>query len=405
MKTIKFLAWIFLLSLISCVKGYEVDNPDPAKDSFAIAEKTSEFGWKLFQEKVKESGDQNVLISPLSIQAALSMALNGANGKTLSEMRSTLGFEDWKVSDINLQTAALRALMENVNQKASLVSANGFFYDPNRVIILDSFIEPLVNQYRAGFLELNFADPSTIHVINDWIKVNTNGKITDLIKEIKDIDIAILINALAFKADWANGFDTRDTKEGMFITRHGTEIPADFIGGKQKFSIGETENFIMVDLPFIDSTFSLSLIKARVEIIDASNWVGSITTSDLWDMWSGLSTQETVLEFPKLELADESDFVETLKSLGIVNAFSDDSADFSRMGQPLSGGNIYIREVSQKAVLKVDEKGAEGAAASAIIYSNESNYTNIRFDHPFVIVLRHIPTQAIVFAGLVNSPS
>jgi serpin B len=405
MKTIKLLAWIFLLSLISCVEGYEVDNPDPAKDSFAITEKTSEFGWKLFQEKVKESGDQNVLISPLSIQVALSMALNGANGKTLSEMRSTLGFEDWKVSDINLQTAGLRALMEDEDQKASLITANGFFYDPNRVIILNSFIEPLVNQYRAGFLELNFEDPSTIPAINDWIKENTNGKINDLLKEIKKEDIAFLINALAFKADWAKGFDPEWTKIGPFITNQGTEIQVEFVSGEQDFSVAKTDDFLMVDLPFVDSTFSLSLIKPQGETFHQINWVSLISAKDLWDMWFNLTTQNTVLEFPKLDLTDESPLEETLQHLGMVEAFSPDSADFSKMGQSRIGKNIYIRKVSHKALLKIDEGGAEGAAAAVVVFSSETSYNSIRFDHPFVIVLRHIPSQAILFAGLVNDPS
>jgi serine protease inhibitor len=75
------------------------------------------------------------------------------------------------------------------------------------------------------------------------------------------------------------------------------------------------------------------------------------------------------------------------------------------LGTPLIGPTIYINTIKHKSVLKVDENGAEGAAVTSIGFATTSAPPSFRFDKPFVIILRHIPTNAMVFTGLVKDPS
>lgn len=400
---------LFICLFVACdknniVKDPEPKDPVPVEDIRVIARMTNDFGWKLFQDVATGVSDENVLISPLSVQTALTMAVNGAKGNTLEEMLTVLGCPGCDVKDLNTQTAQLRVLMEKQGGHATLTSANGFFYDPNRIDVLDSFINVLTSDYRAGFQEYNFAEPATVDKINAWVKDNTAGKIDKILDKISAYDLAFLINALYFKADWAKGLAIEDAP-GVFYTASNTEVPALYVYGDRKFSTAVRQFFRMVDIPFRDSTYSLSFVQATGSVADQPNWVSQLNSSDLKAMWDSLSYGRAIVSFPKLDVEYEIELIEPLKNMGITKAFSDVESDFSNMGQALIGPGIYISKVLHKAVLKVDEKGAEGAAVTSVGFSTNSVPPQFTFNKPFVIVLRHTTTNAILFAGLINGPS
>lgn len=85
--------------------------------------------------------------------------------------------------------------------------------------------------------------------------------------------------------------------------------------------------------------------------------------------------------------------------LGVKDAFSESAADFTNMG------TSFINQIKHKAVLEVDEKGAEGAAVTSIGFALTSVPLVFRFDRPFVVVLRYIPTNALLFTGYVADPA
>lgn len=413
MRNLKFIPYIFLLLLTGCDKS-NIDVQEPVVDvpiidtvrveSFSkIAEMTNDFGWKLFQEVAKGIKESNVLVSPLSVQTALSMAVNGADGATANEMLDVLGCAGCNVKDLNLRTAQLRELMEEQSGHPRLISANGVFYDPDRIDVLESFIQTVTNDYRAGFREYDFGDPSTKDKINQWVLENTDGKIDKIIDKINGNDIAFLINALHFKADWAIGFHPSMTKTGIFTTAQNTEVSVDYVSADHKFTTATRDSFNLVDLPFKDSTYTLSLIQPTENLATQPDWFSHLKASDLRDMWSSMSFKRAIVSFPKLNIEYEEELKDALIRMGIKEAFSEFSANFSNLGQ--SPGRIYMSKVSHKAVLKVDEKGAEGAAVTSVGISYTSSPPVFTYNRPFVIVLRHTSTNTILFAGLVNDPS
>jgi len=401
-----FLAFsFFACEKSNIINDPEIKDPVPVEDVLAIAAMSSDFGWNLFQEVAKCEEEKNVLISPISIQTALSMAVNGADGETPNEMLAVLGCAGCDVKDINKQTADLRILMEEQSGHPSLTSANGFFYDQNRIEVLESFVQTLVDDYRAGFQTYDFADPATVGKINGWVKDNTGGKIDGIIDEIGSLDLAFLINALHYKADWATGFSMELTHDATFTTADNRDITVSFVSADRNFSTVGRQYFRMVDIPFKDSTYTLSFVQPVGSMADNADWVRELASSDLKDMWSNLSYDRAIVNFPKLDLAYDIGLIDALKSLDMNKAFSEFEADFSNLGHALIGPVIYISKVRHKAVLKVDEKGAEGAAVTSVTFGTTSLPPTFTFDRPFAIVLRHTATNAILFAGLVNDPS
>lgn len=67
-----------------------------------------------------------------------------------------------------------------------------------------------------------------------------------------------------------------------------------------------------------------------------------------------------------------------------------------------------ITDVLHKATITVDEKGTEAAAATAVIVGVTSAMPEdpimLTIDRPFMFLIRHQPTNTILFMGRVVQP-
>ncbi len=100
------------------------------------------------------------------------------------------------------------------------------------------------------------------------------------------------------------------------------------------------------------------------------------------------------------ELADKYD------ALGMVDAFSESAADFSRMSDV---EKLMISDVLHKAFVEVNEEGTEAAAATAVMIQPTSALVprpDPRFhaDHPFIFLIRDQQTGAVLFMGRLSAP-
>lgn len=101
------------------------------------------------------------------------------------------------------------------------------------------------------------------------------------------------------------------------------------------------------------------------------------------------------------------EFKKPLAELGMPLAFDPGKADFSGMtGAP----DLYISQVFHKAFVAIDEKSTEAAAATAVVMKlrsapmPEDAPVEFRADHPYLVLLRHERTGAILFMGRVAQP-
>jgi len=91
---------------------------------------------------------------------------------------------------------------------------------------------------------------------------------------------------------------------------------------------------------------------------------------------------------------------EILIDMGMKEAF--EFADFSNMGTFM--GSPYLSRVLHDTFLKIDEKGAEGGAVTAVGVAAESAPPTIEFNRPFVFIIRHVETNTPVFIGKLGNP-
>jgi serpin B len=100
----------------------------------------------------------------------------------------------------------------------------------------------------------------------------------------------------------------------------------------------------------------------------------------------------------------EYELSDPLKALGMTAAFG--RADFS--GMSTGPEQFDISAVIHKAYADVNEEGTEAAAATAVVVRTASAVTRplvFRADHPFLFLIRHVPTNTILFLGREENPS
>lgn len=395
MKSLFFLLIIVIVS--SCQKAdLTDDNLQLIKDVSPISTMNNEMAWDIFKEEVISNPKKNILISPLSIQTALSMALNGAGTMTLDEMRKLMYCDGCDPNLINEQQQKLAILLSKRSGHPTVTISNSYFYDKTRINLNQSFQKSLESFYNCSFRPESFGNEvQSLENINNWVKSSTNGKIDKILEKITQYDVAFLINALHFKADWLTGFDPRMSSKNTFTKADGSKINTDFVNGDVNLPFAFQGDFMIADIPFRDTTFSLSLIAST------NNSSPKSLTKDVYkNLLAELKSGRIMISFPKMKLSYENNLIPSLQKLGMKSAFSENSADFKGMGT--ASKNIFINQFLHKTVLEVDEKGAEGAAVTSIGFGVTSVPPTLLFNKPFYVVLRHIQTNAILFIAYVS---
>ncbi|MCK5689773.1 serpin family protein, partial [Myxococcota bacterium] len=110
------------------------------------------------------------------------------------------------------------------------------------------------------------------------------------------------------------------------------------------------------------------------------------------------------LKLPKVEFETEMGLVPTMKSLGMIDAFTG-AADFT--GIRASGG-LMITDIFHKAFVKIDEEGTEAAAATAVVVGETSapmGEVDFFFERPYIFLIQDNSTGAVLFMGRVMNPA
>ena len=190
----------------------DYERPVPAED---MNEAYADFSVELFKRSL--TAGENSLISPASVEFALVMALNGADGDTLTEMLTVL-CPGATTEEINAFVADLNSMLT--------YSSGSEFYVANSVWSNETILGDCLNETYANTLKEDMNaeahmlpfDAKAVDEINDWVDENTDGMITELLKEIPPDAAMYLINAMTFDAKWSEAYEEYQIREGEVFT-------------------------------------------------------------------------------------------------------------------------------------------------------------------------------------------
>jgi len=408
MKRLKFFGTsipLILVMITACEDSQPLDAKTNGelilrKKSSEIIKLNQSFAFQLFREVCNTSKKDNIMISPLSVSYALGMTYNGAASATLEAFNDVLHFEDLTPAEVNESYKDLMDQMVRLDPQVKFSIANSIWYDRG-FPVLQEFISTNKTWFDAAVRELNFAEPSSVDIINSWIESKTNDKIKDMLDQIPADAVMYLINAVYFNGSWKYRFDKNRTQTGAFYREDGTKIQTQFMKIKKVFNCKFNEDFRAVELPYGDSTFSmLVFVPAGDKKLGDLVMMMNAADHDTW--FSSYDPVSIQVELPKFRYSyggvDEL-LNDPLKNLGLSIAF-DPGADFSRI---VPGGGIWISRVIHQTFIDVQEEGTEAAAAT-IVEMVKGMPAILRIDRPFLYIIRENSTGAILFMGKVGKP-
>jgi len=339
------------------------------------------FQFKIFKEINKKNIRSNITISPMSIYHILSLTANGSTNKTLEEMCNTLCHKD--LNEVNKNNELLSSTIENLK---SVELANAIFtkYEPKKTFT------QMIKQYKAKIDKLKNAEQ-----INKWCSDATHEKIKNIIDNVTSDDIMILINAIYFKGIWKNRFNKKESTIENFLNYNEESIEIEFMKKTDKYDYYENDKMQVISLNYKEDNMEAIIILPNQYVlydktIDA--FINDLTLKDYEKMIKKMKNTKVTLHLPKFEIEYQNDLSETLKDLGMVQAFSD-TADFSSM---IDKCHTNIGKVIHKTYVKIDEEGTEAAAVTAVVITKSKKLFSftpkipvMNVNHPFLFIIRN----------------
>ena len=376
----------------------------------AVAAANNRFALDFFREHGKTPG--NRFVSPLSLHTALAMTAAGAGGQTLAELQKGLHL----TADPDAGFANLLAAATGDRPGYQLRTANavwgqtGYPWKP-------TYTDRLTTGFGAGLHEADFrTQPDAERKrVNAWVEGQTRGRIKDLLPDgsVGGLTRMVLANAVHFKGEWAERFDPKATRLAAFTRADGSTADVPMMnrtGGFRLFAERAPNswepNFWVAELPYKGGEAALVLVVPGKP--DGLPTLEAKLTPVTLDGWLGAAQPENraYLAVPKFKL--ETEYTESggkpgpLHALGMATAFDPARADFT----PMHGGGeqLCVSLVVHKAFVEVNEEGTEAAAATGSVVRAASAPPSYLADRPFLFLIRHRPTGAILFLGRYAGP-
>lgn len=376
-KEMLFIIGALLICSIFLLTGYIVHNKKGSGTKPNISlNKNNKFDYKFIKQI---EGNDNTLVSPLSMAYLLSMIQSGAKGSTLNELNIAL-------DNYDLQP------MENIDSKISMANSmwinNKYKNDIN-----NTFATALKINYHSEVLYDEFANADNI---NKWVSEKTYNMINELFPSdsVNSVDtIMALVNAIGINFKWDEEFDCNKTTMGNFLD-------------KNVYMMNSNEKYL-------ESDYYTGFIKDYEKLSDNSQYefIGLLPKKDIQDVINNISNDviknsitesEAHIQIPRFKYEYNVNNVKgILESLGIKDMFNKEKANFGGIAE-----DIYVSSIVQKTYIDFMESGTKAAAASggAFDITSAAKEKEVIFNKPFVYLIRKKGSNNIYFIGIVNTP-
>jgi serine protease inhibitor len=376
-----------------------------------LNKQTSQFAYKLFYALTNDDDEKskNPFISPLSIGLALSMTYNGAREETKEAIAKALELDGFDIDRLNETYKDLMSDIKSKSDDVEIAIANSLWGNKD-IDFNKNFIDKMKNFYSARVESVNFGNPNTLNVVNNWISENTNDMIKDMLSELDKDTALLLINAIYFNGKWTNEFSVDDTEDREFTLLDESKIETPMMHKyNEEANYYEQSDYKALRLPYgedMDAGMYILLPKDGKNIYEIVNGFNKENWTDWTDKLKLKEMEEIAL--PKFKIEYKKELKKSLSAIGMGKAFNQYSANFRNM----STIDLYISKVIHQAVIDVNEKGTEASAATVVVvtprstnFEEEEEQYKFIADKPFLFLIKDEDTDAVLFMGILEDPS
>jgi serpin peptidase inhibitor clade A protein 3 len=401
-------------------------SPDPSKITFAqicaeeirrrgtelksheskeVLRAMVQFGLDIHKDISKAQPKKSLSTSPFSIMSMLGMLRNGAAGETAVEMHKAMGdLTKLSLAQFNQGMEELSNSLRTLKLGVILTFGNMSVVD-EPYLLSPKFKADVKKYFTAEAATWDFNSPDLIPKFNKYISDNTNGMIPELLTEDDRPKLWALVNAGYYEGIWSIEFPLGAThEEGTFTLGDGSKKKTpmmNHMGATLPYFQGT--GFQMASVPYRDADFTMDIIVPTVAPGEtpgaALERVAAQLNEKNYTAWiKGMHAEALdLLSLPRWETESElrGEIKEAL-SARMPNVFSD-GADLSAMFAPGTPGT-KLGQVVHAVKIQTNEKGSKGAFVTfgGGLESMRSN-PSLLANHPFISIIRHVPTGVPVF--------
>ncbi|TNN06650.1 Glia-derived nexin [Schistosoma japonicum] len=337
-------------------------------------------------------------------QVATNLGIRTSNS-TLRTKIAKMSYVHFRASLGNERTIIQRSEVKVINVSTGVfLKTNYKFQKEFKDIIRDEFMCKVEN--------LDFTNQlRSVGLINSWIKYKTGGLIDNFFKNKYELPAntrIALINTVTFKDVWKKKFDMAHVHSGRFYLSKSKSMVTEFMRSDETVNYGrfKLSGFRMISKQFENTRFSFVAVLPTIKF-NLTNTLQFLTgRRSLFLYIDKLKPRSVTIKLPKFKLEKSLDLIEILKVMGISDMFDGIKANLTGITET---ERLKVDFLRQTTLLKVDEKGVEAAAATAIYSLGRSLHyvpTNAYFiaDHPFVCFIYDNLLKVPLYAALVKTP-
>lgn len=385
--------------------------PSPSPEALReLAAGSNAFGLDLYRHLAERPG--NLALSPSSVHLALAMAWAGARGETAKQLADGLRLSDDRTRVLSGARELFRAWEASAQSRAALTVRNRLFGQQG-FAFERPYLTTVEQAFGASLQPIDFMrEPERSRgAINRWVAEQTNDRIRDLIPPggVKPLTRLVLVNTVLFLGEWKQAFKESNTEQLPFFTGSGAQKTVPMMRARATFSYARSGAVEILELPYAGETMAMTVVlptkRAGLRSVERA-----LTPEQLASWLAGLKRRTVIVYLPRFTIDPPGSLSlrSPLLGMGMSLPFDPDRADFEGIADPAASGRLLIDDVVHKAFIRVDEKGTEAAAATAVLMAVAASSgphwepPTFRADHPFLFFLRDLRSGAVLFLGRVD---
>uniref|UniRef100_H3A3Z8 Serpin domain-containing protein n=1 Tax=Latimeria chalumnae TaxID=7897 RepID=H3A3Z8_LATCH len=325
------------------------------------------------------------------------LTFSGARDETKRKLEHALAYSG--------NPACIHQVLKDISLTETLMSASQMFYQPG-LVLRDYFVSQSEAFYQTAPMELHHSSEENIRLINGWVSNVTHHKITELVDDVSPDARIVLANAVYFQSKWITTFDSKKTSVQKFsISGNRGTVMVPMMKSKSQELVSIYDPFLQAMVGGCSRRRDICLIPFSPSHGKRTLPPGHCRVGERGERGIGEKGERnrfTICPATKVGCTNKTNkccYRESAQQRGGLDDlfFSPNLCGISDQEE------LVLTDAQHRAVLEVNEEGAQGAAATIVTLARTIRLFMV--EQSFLLAVWDEEGRYPVFLGRVLDPS